>query len=190
MTPPDLSLLPQRLLRLPELALDLSWTWNAGRDVFRRLDYLLWRQTAHNPVLMLRLLDQDQLPGSCRNWVTMESMAAMWDERFGAAIFSPDAPMVQFGDFHFGPPLDAVPRPENPLLLAWPMNNYWDTNYQRLQAGHVALKFGFLTFDSEEVSALQRAAQVFRQPALVWPVTGRGRASGEGTIAASLPTLG
>jgi len=58
MTPPDLSLLPPRLSRLHELALDLSWTWNAGRDVFRRLDYLLWKQTAHNPVLMLRQIDQ------------------------------------------------------------------------------------------------------------------------------------
>ena len=61
MTPPDLSLLPPRLSRLHELALDLSWTWNAGRDVFRRLDYLLWRRTAHNPVLMLRLIDQAAL---------------------------------------------------------------------------------------------------------------------------------
>src|SRR4026207_2298240 len=61
MTPPDLSSLPPRLSRLHELALDLSWTWNAGRDVFRRLDYLLWRQTAHNPVLMLRLMDEGVL---------------------------------------------------------------------------------------------------------------------------------
>mgnify|MGYP006150539211 CR=1 FL=1 len=39
----------------PELAADLWWTWNtAAREVFRRLDYPLWRQTAHNPVLMLK----------------------------------------------------------------------------------------------------------------------------------------
>ncbi|MSO49500.1 MAG: DUF3417 domain-containing protein, partial [Acidobacteria bacterium] len=38
MTPLDLALLPERLSRLPELAHDLSWTWNAGREVFRRLD--------------------------------------------------------------------------------------------------------------------------------------------------------
>jgi starch phosphorylase len=61
MTPPDLYLLPPRLSRLHELALDLSWAWNAGRDVFRTLDYLLWRRTAHNPVLMLRLIDQETL---------------------------------------------------------------------------------------------------------------------------------
>jgi starch phosphorylase len=48
---------PERLRRLPELASDLWWTWNARpREVFRRLDYPLWRQTAHNPVLMLRLI--------------------------------------------------------------------------------------------------------------------------------------
>jgi starch phosphorylase len=57
MTPPDLSTLPARLSRLHELAMDLSWTWNHGREVFRQLDYRLWKQTRHNPVLMLRRMD-------------------------------------------------------------------------------------------------------------------------------------
>ena len=48
---------PDRVRRLPELANDLWWTWNAkARQVFRTLDYPLWRQTAHNPVLMLQLV--------------------------------------------------------------------------------------------------------------------------------------
>src|SRR5262245_33409086 len=54
--------IPERIHRLPELALDLWWTWNPqAREVFRRLDYALWRQTAHNPVLMLRNLSPDLL---------------------------------------------------------------------------------------------------------------------------------
>jgi len=54
--------LPDRLRRLPELALDLWWTWNTlAREVFRRLDYPLWRQTAHNPVRMLRLISPELL---------------------------------------------------------------------------------------------------------------------------------
>ncbi|MBA3231860.1 MAG: alpha-glucan family phosphorylase [Acidobacteria bacterium] len=54
--------IPERLSRLPELASDLWWTWNnQAREVFRRLDYPLWRQTAHNPVLMLRQISQDIL---------------------------------------------------------------------------------------------------------------------------------
>jgi starch phosphorylase len=60
MTESPISNLPDRLSRLPELANDLWWTWNAkAREVFRRLDYPLWRQTAHNPALMLRLVSPD-----------------------------------------------------------------------------------------------------------------------------------
>ena len=62
MTPPNLSAIPERLNRLPELATDLWWTWNTpAREVFRRLDYPLWRQTAHNPVLMLRLVSPEMV---------------------------------------------------------------------------------------------------------------------------------
>jgi starch phosphorylase len=54
--------IPERLKRLPELATDLWWTWNPqARDVFRKLDYLLWRQTAHNPVLMLQQVSPEML---------------------------------------------------------------------------------------------------------------------------------
>ena len=63
--------IPERLKRLPELATDLWWTWNPqAREVFRRLDYPLWRQTAHNPVLMLTHVTPEML-----------SLAAQ-DERF------------------------------------------------------------------------------------------------------------
>ena len=59
---PDQAAIPKRLHRLPELANDLWWTWNTSpREVFRRLDYPLWRQTAHNPVLMLRLISSEMV---------------------------------------------------------------------------------------------------------------------------------
>jgi starch phosphorylase len=59
-TPQPLDL-PEPLRRLPELATDLWWTWNApAREVFRRIDYSLWRQTAHNPVRMLRSITREQ----------------------------------------------------------------------------------------------------------------------------------
>src|SRR5262245_25651332 len=57
-TPPPI---PARLSRLPELAHDLWWTWNTARDVFRRLDYTLWRQTAHNPVQVLQRVTEETL---------------------------------------------------------------------------------------------------------------------------------
>ncbi len=54
--------LPDSLSRLGELAVDLWWSWHPeARAVFRRLDYPLWRSTAHNPVRMLSLVPREKL---------------------------------------------------------------------------------------------------------------------------------
>ena len=43
--------LPERIARLGELANNLWWEWHPkGRDLFRALDYPLWRESGHNPV--------------------------------------------------------------------------------------------------------------------------------------------
>src|SRR5437660_1518162 len=53
---------PERIGRLDDLAGDLWWSWHGeARAVFRRLDYALWRVTAHNPVRMLRLIAASKL---------------------------------------------------------------------------------------------------------------------------------
>jgi starch phosphorylase len=60
--------LPQRIDRLAELALDLWWSWHTeGRNVFRRLDYPLWRATAHNPVRMLGVIASEKLEAAARD---------------------------------------------------------------------------------------------------------------------------
>ena len=54
--------LPDRIHRLHELALDLWWSWDArAREAFRRLDYPLWRASAHNPVRMLQAITAERL---------------------------------------------------------------------------------------------------------------------------------
>ena len=71
--------LPDRIKRLDELAYDLWWSWNTdARQIFRKLDYPLWRLTAHNPVRMLQLIPRDRL----------EEKAAdnQWLARYDAAL--------------------------------------------------------------------------------------------------------
>jgi glycogen phosphorylase len=54
--------LPDRISRLAELAHDLWWSWTPdARNVFRQLDYPLWRLTAHNPVRMLQTATPETL---------------------------------------------------------------------------------------------------------------------------------
>ncbi|MBI2230762.1 MAG: DUF3417 domain-containing protein, partial [Deltaproteobacteria bacterium] len=50
------------------MAFNLRWTWQpAAREVFRRLDYPLWRLTSHNPVRMLQLTTNQRLKQVARD---------------------------------------------------------------------------------------------------------------------------
>jgi starch phosphorylase len=63
--------LPDSLARLSELAYNFLWTWEPTiRQLFRRLDPELWRESGHNPVAMLGRVPQ----------ATLERLAA--DPRF------------------------------------------------------------------------------------------------------------
>lgn len=54
--------LPKRIGRLDELAHNLWWSWHhQARDLFRILDYPLWRTTGHNPVKLLGNIDPNKL---------------------------------------------------------------------------------------------------------------------------------
>jgi starch phosphorylase len=65
---PALPPLPARIDRLDQLASDLWWSWNAdGREVFRSLDYHVWRETAHNPVRMLWVVAREKIEAAARN---------------------------------------------------------------------------------------------------------------------------
>src|SRR6266566_3071650 len=59
---------PERIRRLDELAVDLWWSWHPeARAVFRRLDYGVWRATAHNPVRMLWILPRERLEAAAHD---------------------------------------------------------------------------------------------------------------------------
>ena len=65
--------LPKRIDRLYELAKNLWWSWDDdGRQVFRSLDYALWRTGGHNPVKQLREIDKDKLDAAAKDPVFLE----------------------------------------------------------------------------------------------------------------------
>lgn len=68
--------LPDRIGRLNELAHNLWWSWNPkAREVFRSLDYAVWKLTAHNPVRMLRIVPREKLEQVANS----ESFLALYD---------------------------------------------------------------------------------------------------------------
>jgi len=119
-------------------------------------------------------LDEEQLPKSSRGWQTVESYASIQNNNKGVALFCPDAPMVQFGNFNFGRKYYSIDRNKSPLLLAWPLNNYWDTNFSSSQPGLINLSYSLCTFKKykkQEMFELGREVSIPVEvhPALVCP---------------------
>ena len=97
-------------------------------------------------------LGVQHLPGCCRDWFMVNSYASIHNISKGATLYCPEAPMVQIGDFNFARRNSFIERRENPILLAWPLNNCWDTNFRASQPGYIMLRYAFRThgpFDSE-----------------------------------------
>ncbi|MGD8778684.1 MAG: hypothetical protein PVH88_06945 [Ignavibacteria bacterium] len=133
-------------------------------------------------------LDDEQLPGSSKDWFTVEKFVTVYNKNKCAALFCPDAPMIQAGDFNFGKRSKTIERNEKPLLAAWSLNNYWDTNFRPTQPGFISLTYFFKTYAGyNETKVSTDADEVFcpveTYPLLVLDKSASGsflKTSGEG----------
>ncbi|HUU64714.1 MAG TPA: alpha-glucan family phosphorylase [Dehalococcoidales bacterium] len=65
--------IPERIGRLEELAKNLWWTWhNQARQLFRALDYPLWKLSLHNPVKQLLEVSPDTLQAAASDAAFLE----------------------------------------------------------------------------------------------------------------------
>ena len=112
-------------------------------------------------------LDAEQIPGSCRDWVSVDTFASVHRPECGVTLYCPDAPLVQIGDFNFGRKQSAIPRKANPLLVAWPLNNYWETNFRANQPGQIELRYSFVSHGPFDPAHAMLEGQLTRNP----PVT-------------------
>ena len=81
--------LPKELERLDELAGNLYWSWRSdARALFRRLDRELWEGVRHNPVAMLRDIDQARLDQAAHDPEFLKEYASVM-ARFDAYMAEP-----------------------------------------------------------------------------------------------------
>ena len=123
--------------------------------------------------------DAEQLPGTCRDYVTTDTWVYMetgGDPAAGAArggsapaagsaatgaapcgtvhgpgiqVIFPDNPLVMLGGFNFGKRLFEV-EPSSPAwIVPWICNNYWQTNFRAAQPGPVRQRYWVVPHEAE-----------------------------------------
>ncbi|MCK4872352.1 MAG: hypothetical protein KAS72_06475 [Phycisphaerales bacterium] len=121
--------------------------------------------------------DAEQLPGCCRDWITADTYLATHNDDVCITLACPDAPLFQLGGFNFARHQQAVPDRRCALILAWPMNNYWHTNFRPSQPGYCRLRYELRcarTFDPCEASVFGRHASTMVE---IHPVVKKAGAS-------------
>lgn len=112
-------------------------------------------------------LDEEQMGTVCRDWVTVDTNVSVYEEDFCVTLACKDAPMVQVGDFNFGRENKQIERKANPLLLAWTLNNYWDTNFMANQSGHMQFEYDLFAYDRFEQKQVHIDALSVQNPCVI-----------------------
>ena len=112
-------------------------------------------------------LDEDQLGFSCRDYLTVDTGVSMYDDSGCVTLSCPDAPMVQVGSFQFAKENKSIERKENPLLAAWPLNNYWSTNFCANQSGTMTFAYELNIHDQFMVQRMHLDGIRAKQPVII-----------------------
>lgn len=87
----------------------------------------------------------DQIPGTCRDYFTVQRWVDFNDGERGVTIATPENPLVQLGDFHFAHNQAEI-QLERAMFLGWVTNNYWETNFPGMQPGTVTTQYHILPY--------------------------------------------
>lgn len=87
--------------------------------------------------------EHDQLPGACKNYITMENFVDVSNNSHGITLTSIDAPLFEIGDITTDPTVYGWIENLEPsqTIYSYIMNNYWETNYRAYQEGEVTFTY-------------------------------------------------
>jgi alpha-mannosidase len=128
------------------------------------------------------------LPGVCRDYFTVQHWVDFSNAEHGVMIATPENPLVQLGDFHFGHYQQEF-KLERATLLGWVTNNYWETNFRVHQPGRVEARYRVLPYQGtfDEAKAHRFGLEAASQP--LFQHLGEARASVKLPARGSLLTL-
>jgi len=119
---------------------------------------------------------KQQLTNTCEDYFAVEDWVAVGNANGGVIIASEEAPLFQFDKIRTGD-WNRSGAPGSGLVLSWPMNTYWYTNFAAYQEPHQEFRY-YLTnyrgaFDASQAERFSR--QTIRRPlAFFYPDSEKG----------------
>lgn len=110
--------------------------------------------------------DEEQLPGSCRDWYGIQRWAEAGDESVSVVMAPLDAPLVQVGGIQTGRWAEHLQANEA-TLLSWPVQNHWTTNFQARQSGELLFRYRLTSLPAYDPAAAGRFAAEQLVPPLI-----------------------
>jgi hypothetical protein len=123
--------------------------------------------------------ETDQMPGACKNWLTVGRWADVARADFGVTWVTLDAPLVELGEItatlfnsQTDPSVWRHTIDPTQQLYSWAMNNHWGTNYRAYQEGPVTFRYALRPHRGWTPADASRLATGLSQPLIVTPARG------------------
>jgi alpha-mannosidase len=123
--------------------------------------------------------ENDQLPGSCKDYFSVQRWVDISNDTRGVTLTNPDAPLVEVGQMTDELPNDEGQRVWRRLIApaqniySYIMNNYWRTNYKADQEGKVTFHYSIIPHDQYDSGRAERAGIEQGEPLLLIPAENR-----------------
>ena len=106
---------------------------------------------------------RDELAGGCREWYAAGHWARVSGGGISAAVIPLDAPLVTFGDINRGLWPEKF-EPRSSTIFSYVLNNYWHTNFPRVQSGEFTFRYVITGGASLEPAVLSRLGREAMTP--------------------------
>lgn len=115
--------------------------------------------------------EREQLPGSCRDYYSLQTHATVSDDQITVVFVPVEAPLLQIGGITTGRWAQMLTA-ERGTLASWVLNNYWDTNFRAAQSGQLVFRYHLASYADQDTALGASFADQAIIPPIVVGVSG------------------
>jgi hypothetical protein len=127
---------------------------------------------------------RDALAGANREWFTVGHWARVSGGGLSAAVIPVDGPLATFGDINRGRWPEKF-EPQSPAIFAYALNNYWHTNFPRVQSGEFTFRYVLTSGADLSPAVLSRLGREALTPLETGQLTAADKVGTRGQLPAS-----